>query len=474
MRWQLLLQQQSFHSGLVVVLMVVMAAQATPGIAADSSNPLSTSAQQAQQPTAQKLEPTLQQKLQPELQQKLQQKLQPELQPKLQPKSLQQTIEQMQTQINQLLTQVKTLQQENAEIKRGHREFAVKIRDELDHSVMAQELAQDIDSQFHQSLKISGYADVEANFNEQSNYFRLHHFSLFFNKPIADKWHLFSEVEYEDAPLFEAENEQQTVTTPTGSTRVTKFEHASGAIFLEAMNLDYRWKPRLSSRLGRFFTPAGIWSIDHYPPFVTTQERPLHIRHLFPQLIDGIDIYGKFNFGEHGFGYDVYVGNGENNDTISGDRDGNKSIGVRASVDLDWLKRVEFGISLYRDSNLTNPCSGANAYKIARGAHYNVQWRNWALQSEYALADYEKAAASPQCQPKGAYTQVSWKWRQTIVGARVDQFDDKTQAEKRRQSLFFNYRLEKDILLKLESHRQSQERTVSRWTIATVAVNLGH
>ena len=376
--------------------------------------------------------------------------------------------------LQQLRQAIIQLQQENAQIKRRQLALDKKLQDEQDRSSMAQELAQDLDSRNHQALKISGYADVEANLESDSRYFRLHHFSLFFHKAIAKDWRLFSEIEYEDGPLFEGANDTVTVATPGGGeTTLSQIEHGSGAVFLEAMNVDYRWRGALSLRMGRFFTPAGIWSIDHYPPFVVTQERPLHIRYLFPQLVDGLDVYGRLNMGRHWFLYDLYVGNGENNNLVKGDQDGNKAIGIRSAIEMDWLTRFELGVSAYHDTRLISPCSQQLVDKSAAGAHYKLQWRGLMLQSEYAMADYETLPQQPQCRSQGAYTQAAWKTGKTIMGLRSDRFDDKLSAERHRHSLFFNYRLQKDILLKAESHRQTQGEDVTRWSIITVAVNLG-
>lgn len=374
--------------------------------------------------------------------------------------------------LENLQQQIKLLEMENTAIKRQNREIVDQIQQALKGNSTAQDLVQDLDSEFRNRLKISGYADVEARAEENAKYFKLHHFSLFFKKPIASKWHLFSEIEYENAPLFERGDESTTVTTPGGQADIQQFEHASGTIFLEAMNLDYRWRPGLSARIGRFFTPAGIWSIDHYPPFVVTQERPLHIRNMFPQLIDGLGFYGKLHGKAVTFNYDFYLGNGENNDKLQQDIDGNKSVGLRLSLDLDWLDQLEVGGSLYHDTNVSNLCAGLDENKTAFGLHLKLQWHAFLLQSEYAKNSFDSDLDS--CRQRGSYGQFAWKWGKAVLGLRNDVLDLLAQPAERRQSVFINYRLEKDILLKLESHKDKQADTVTKWTIATIAVNLGH
>jgi len=301
----------------------------------------------------------------------------------------------------------------------------------------------------HQSdeseVKINGYVDVEYHVDSRDSIasgFRLHHFSLFFKKQLAEKWRFFSEIEYEDAPKFEGEGEPQPAPA-LGSV----VDDAEGKIFVEAVNIDYLWRPTASFRVGRFFTPAGIWSIDHYPPFVPTQIRPGHIRKVFPQVVDGAAAYGTIPMGDTFFNYDIYTGNGEGN-TGKKDENRQKAAGVRAYFILPYLQYFELGASGYTDE-LNN-----DDEKTAYGIHAKIQTGKFTLQAEGSDAKIEPLA-TPSYHVKGHYGQLLYdftdKW---AFGYRYDFYDQKSidVKDETTNSFFINYHVNKDITLKLEHH----------------------
>ena len=194
-------------------------------------------------------------------------------------------------------------------------------------------------------MKISGYADIEYHNSTQDGKepgFRLHHMSLFFEKRVTDDWKFFSEIEYEDAPFLEYEFE--------GKKADSICEGCYGKIFLEAANFTYAYDPVMSLRAGRFFTPAGIWSVDHYPSFVPTQLRPEHVRNIFPQVVDGVGIFGTISMGNSFLNYDLYLGNGEGN-SGSADSNSEKATGAKVSLLLPFFRYFEIGASAYNDTS---------------------------------------------------------------------------------------------------------------------------
>ena len=104
------------------------------------------------------------------------------------------------------------------------------------------------------ATKISGYVDAEyindtrdsATIDDKYG-FRLHHLSLFVTKKFNQDWKFFSEVEYEDGTFIDSD--------PSAPGQ-------SGSVYAEAVNIDYQWRPSQYVRVGRDFTPAGIWSDD--------------------------------------------------------------------------------------------------------------------------------------------------------------------------------------------------------------------
>lgn len=305
-------------------------------------------------------------------------------------------------------------------------------------------------------MKVTGYADAEYVVTDTKDKgFRMHHLSLFFQKNLSEKWRFFSEIEYEDAPKFDNENgETITVDTNGGTSSATikNLGSANGKIFVEAVNIDYLWKPQAIFRFGRFFTPAGIWSVDHYPPFVPTQERPKHIRKIFPQLVDGAMVYGTVGVGSHYLKYDAYVANGEGN---NGHQDSNnqRAMGVKTSfiASIPMFSHFEVGGTFYSDPRL----SSNSGKKTALGGHAKVSMGDFTLQTEAAYAKFESPSSATV---KGYYTQFLYSPNQWSGGYRYDYYDDGSGTTNRvANSLFVNYQALTNVVLKVEHHLISQD-----------------
>ena len=316
-------------------------------------------------------------------------------------------------------------------------------------------------------MKISGYADIEyhnSTANGKEPGFRLHHMSLFFEKRVTDDWKFFSEIEYEDAPF--AEFDYDATDSPC--------EGCYGKIFLEAANFTYSHNPIANIRTGRFFTPAGSWSVDHYPSFVPTQLRPEHIRRIFPQVVDGLALFGTISMGNTFVNYDAYLGNGEGN---SGKEDNNsdKATGFKVSLLLPMMKYFEVGGSAYNDT-LTN--GGVDTDKTAVGAHLKMKFSDFTFQAEYAKAKLEPAGSSSYNRV-GHYAQLLYDIGPWTFGVRHDFYDenDSSDLDITFNSLLVNYHVNQAVVLKLE-HHQVEDEDVSKedydHTIASIVMYLGN
>lgn len=328
--------------------------------------------------------------------------------------------------------------------------------DDLDASVMLLEEANsELRAELDRRMRVSGYTDVEYTIDSRDNKepgFRMHHLSLFFTKNITDKWRFFSEIEFEDAVKLEKEGADVS---------------GWGKLFVEAVNLDYLWRQEAVVRVGRFFTPAGIWSVDHYPPFVPTQERPAHIRKIFPQLVDGAMMHGTVRTMRNTFvSYNAYIGNGENNPG-SGDANPEKAIGLKASLLLPIFQRTEIGGTIYRDSNVTS--SGLE--KSAYGVHARLRAGNVVFQSEAAFARH---AGSGEFTNSGYYAQAGYIHKRWLAGYRYDNYDANRSAsgELNTNSLFVNYRVSTNLVFKVEHHLVDDNGTDYSKTIGSVVAYL--
>ena len=319
-------------------------------------------------------------------------------------------------------------------------------------------------------MKISGYADIEYHNSTQDGKepgFRLHHMSLFFEKRVTDDWKFFSEIEYEDAPFLEYEFE--------GKKADSICEGCYGKIFLEAANFTYAYDPVMSLRAGRFFTPAGIWSVDHYPSFVPTQLRPEHVRNIFPQVVDGVGIFGTISMGNSFLNYDLYLGNGEGN-SGSADSNSEKATGAKVSLLLPFFRYFEIGASAYNDTSTDT--LDIDTDKTAIGAHMKVKFSDFTFQAEYATADIESDSGSSY-KKVGHYAQLLYDLNRWTFGVRRDFYDenDSSDLDITFNSVFVNYHVNQAIVLKLEHHQVEDEDITKddyNQTIASIVMYLGN
>lgn len=322
------------------------------------------------------------------------------------------------------------------------RELEDRIQKLEEEALVSTEGIYDVNTRVDSQMVISGYTDVEFTTTTQpgkTDGFRLHHMSLFFEKNMGDKWRFFSEVEYEDAPKFEGD----------GAT----LSDADGKIFLEAVNMTYSMQQEVNLRAGRMFTPAGIWSEDHYPTFVPTQERPQFIRKIFPQNVDGAQAFGTVEMGSAFLNYDVYVGNGRSANAGHNDDNSAKSKGAKMSFLFPLLNHFELGASYYTDPR----DSGQSGEELtATGVHGKLKAGQTTFQFEVAKGEWDTVES------EGVYGQLMYDWNKYTVGMRADSYDPdsgnaSTQSETTINSVFANYHFNKNVTLKVEYHAVDNE-----------------
>lgn len=366
-----------------------------------------------------------------------------------------------------LRRRIQQLEQQTKALQKSHDSLLESMKRSLKEGELAQDSVVELEEQLHSNLQASGYADVEfRNSSAEGSHpsFRIHHFSLILTKQLDEHWRTFAEVEYEDAPRVEFVSGSPDCQGECG-----------GQIFLEAMNIDYSPSDAFGIQVGRFFTPAGIWSIEPYPPFVVTQERPLHVRQIFPQLVDGALLHGTVPINDMFLNYDVYVGNGEGSSANSDNND-EKSVGMRAAIQLPWLTLFELGTSFYTDT--LSGSGPPETTKVSTGFHAKIRNGSVLLQTEIASARYEPRDAAAYT-TAGYYVQLGVDFSAVTVGYRNDFFEEydagsATKRDANRNSLFANYRVQKNIVLKFEHHltaRDGQDDENS--SVASVAIYLG-
>lgn len=287
-------------------------------------------------------------------------------------------------------------------------------------------------------VEVSGYADAEFYLTDNdadNTRFRIHHLSLFFLKNIQEDWKLFTEIEYEDAPLIESSHTADDPAT------------VQGKLFVEQMYIEYHPHLTWDVRFGRFLTPAGIWNIYHYPPYVPTQERPIMVRKIFPQVSDGIQLRYSHSFGGPVLDTHLYVANGAGNPGRL-DRNEQKAVGARVNLEYGpWWA----GASFYgeRDNSGTK--------RAAWGLHFLADYSPVRFQSEFQYRDNEPAAGSDFVD-QGFYAQVMYDIGKWTLAARYDWYDDgELDAEQTRYTGAVNYHFAENVVGKAEYHRNDLE-----------------
>jgi predicted porin len=289
-------------------------------------------------------------------------------------------------------------------------------------------------------VEVSGYADAEFYFTDndsENSRFRIRHLSLFFLKDIQEDWKLFTEIEYEDAPLIESAH-----TTDDPAT-------VQGKLFVEQMYIEYHPDLSWDVRFGRFLTPAGIWNIYHYPPYVPTQQRPLMVRQIFPQVSDGIQARYSHSFGGPVLDTHLYAANGAGNPGRL-DRNEQKAVGARFNLEYGpWWA----GASLYGERD------NSGIKRSAWGLHLLANYSPFKFQAEYQYRDNDMATGSDFID-RGFYAQGIYDIGRWTLAARYDWYDPDSglsDADLFRYTGAVNYHFAENVVAKAEYNRNDLE-----------------
>ncbi|MBI4948667.1 MAG: porin [Deltaproteobacteria bacterium] len=283
-------------------------------------------------------------------------------------------------------------------------------------------------------VEVSGYADAEYAFTDregEDSGFRIRHLSLFFTKDIQREWKLFTEVEFEDAPRIESEKAADTV------------KSSQGTIFVEQLYIEYHPMLSWDIRLGRFLTPAGVWSIYHYPPYVPTQTSPIIYKEIFPKVSDGVQLKNSFSLRDSSIDTHLYVANGAGN---PGALDRNESKGIGARLNADLLAGLSTGFSYFgeRDND--------GASRMSYGGHILFNRSALRLQAEYQIRSNETDAASGS-DDSGWYAQAEYDIGKWTLAARYDWYDPSSESPDdlwTRATAAVNYRFAHNVVGKIE------------------------
>lgn len=330
--------------------------------------------------------------------------------------------------LDRLEGEVKSIKQENEALKKRLEEVEADQEDTKQNY-----------SNLSKLVDVSGYADAQYSITSQpgeNNHFRIKHLSLFFSKEVQKEWKLFSEIEYEDAPLIDSNKKTDTVSK------------SQGTVFLEQMYVQYRPAVDMNLRLGRYLTPFGIWSIYHYPPYVPTQTNPMFFKVMFPEVSDGVQIGKSFSVRKSLLDATLYIGNGAGNPGGT-DRNENKGVGARVNYGTDMVSGLEVGASFYREKD--NFGTMQNVY----GGHMQYTRSRFQLQSEYVLRR-NHPANSGWFNDAGFYALANYDIGKWAVAGRFDWFNSNQKVARNghyRYTGALNYHIAHNVIAKMEYDR---------------------
>lgn len=115
-----------------------------------------------------------------------------------------------------------------------------------------------------------------------------------------------------------------------------------GSIVLERAYLQYSFSDALQIRGGQWFTPWGIWNIDHGSPTLIGITLPTMIlQYSLPRQQTGLDVFGVFNRPPFSVGYHATVSNGRTPSLV--DYTDNKALGGRLFLKYSGKAEVQVG-----------------------------------------------------------------------------------------------------------------------------------
>ncbi len=117
-----------------------------------------------------------------------------------------------------------------------------------------------------------------------------------------------------------------------------------GSILIERAYLEYKYSDALQVRGGQWFTPWGIWNIDHGSPTLIAITLPsMILGNWIPRQQIGLDFFGTFNRPPFSVGYHLTVSNGRTPSLV--DYSDGKALGGRAFLKYSGKSEVQLGFT---------------------------------------------------------------------------------------------------------------------------------
>lgn len=220
-----------------------------------------------------------------------------------------------------------------------------------------------------QVLSIYGFSDfgfnkfytsersqLNALFPSKAGTFVLGNLNLFFDAQPYEDWRTLMEIRFTNLP----NGYEQSLASPLGTqyarenTNIDDFTSPSirgpvalGSIIIERAQTEYAFSDALHVMGGYFFTPLGIWNVDHGTPTLISLLLPSFMADGYiPARQLGLQAYGSFYTSNWELGYNAYVGNNRSPSQV--DFRDDKSVGGRLfASSTGSAMKTRFGASGY-------------------------------------------------------------------------------------------------------------------------------
>lgn len=199
-------------------------------------------------------------------------------------------------------------------------------------------------------LKVYGFMDmgiqrlwtdersiISGFFEANAWTFAMGNIDLYFDANPHPDWRALAEVRFTNAPRgrinnfgglageFEREDTQQFDPNST----VVNAPMWLGGVVIEQAWIEWKRHPTFQVRTGNFFTPFGIWNVDHGQPTLISSFLPqFMLQNYFPIRQTGVQVLGSTFLQDWELGYRAWITNGRE-DATNLDFNDDKAVGTR-------------------------------------------------------------------------------------------------------------------------------------------------
>jgi hypothetical protein len=202
-----------------------------------------------------------------------------------------------------------------------------------------------------QKYTIADDSELRGIINERIN-FMVSNVNLFFRSDLSRSFSTIAELRFSHYPHgLEKSVEFQAFDIPYDREETgvpghfsTSPQYRLGGVSIERANGTWKINDQLAFTFGRYFTPYGIWNVDHGGPVLIPSAEPfMQTTQVIPQAQTGLQVFGSLPFDSAIFDYALTVSNGRGSMDETADWDNNKALGLRLRGSLDT---ADFGAVL--------------------------------------------------------------------------------------------------------------------------------